>query len=120
MPLGRQVSQWSAVTPPVVETSTRTDVGGTQAKATYLTAHGVSELTAGAGAQGMQTSGYTAEVKTGNVQLNTIANRLGRCVHGGAGRSREGDLCGALRVVPRLLDGRRRDGSRALGADVPG
>jgi hypothetical protein len=100
LPLGRQISQWSAVTPQVVETSTRTDVGGTQAKATYLSAHGVSGLTAGAGAQGMyydginvmspqgaqgfmfneaateesqvQTSGYTAEVKTGNVQLNII------------------------------------------------
>jgi hypothetical protein len=100
LPLGRQVSQWSAVTPQVIETSTRTDVGGTQAKATYLSAHGVSGLAAGAGSQGMfydginvmspqgaqgfmvneaateetqlQTSGYTAEVKTGNVQMNIV------------------------------------------------
>jgi hypothetical protein len=97
LPLGRQISQWSAVTPQVVESSTRTDVGGTQSKATYLGAHGVSGA---GGAQGMfydginfmspsntqgfmvneaateeanvQTGGYTAENKTGNVQLNLV------------------------------------------------
>jgi hypothetical protein len=97
LPLGRQIAQWSAVTPQVVESSARTDVGGTQAKATYLGAHGVS---GGSGGQGMyydginfmspsnthgfvvneaateeaslQTGGYTAETKTGTVQLNLI------------------------------------------------